>query len=173
MGLIGTLLELLRTTVEGTPITDLKVDPGGGTNVTAELYQAAGDDASPLPDDTVAVVEIPGTGRYIAIGFIDPKNEPTAAPGERRLYSRNSDGDIQVTIRLSNDGVVHLAEDEAAALIARADRVESELAAIKQAFASHTHPTNAGTDGTAATVDASTDFGYEPAAVGCDKVKGT
>lgn len=185
MGLIGTVLEFLRTTVDDVPVTDIKVDPGGGPNLTGELFQGAGDDARALPTDRVHLVEIPGTGRYIAIGFLDPVNEPTALEGERRLYSRDADGVIQVTIRLTNDGFVHLAEDDPAEFIPRDDRLQAQLDDIKasiddlqDAHDNHIHITSAvtGGGGTAGVIQAPvkvTTVPYEVGDTATDKVKGT
>lgn len=105
MGLIAKLLSFARTTTdEDAHVSDVKVDPGGGANVTAQHFGPPGDDAVPLPDDFVACVPSGGSGTEAAVGYIDPKNEPQAAAGEKRVYSRDSNGDVKAVVWLKNDG---------------------------------------------------------------------
>jgi hypothetical protein len=177
VGLIGAVLEFLRSVVDGFPIADVKIDTGGEDNATAELFQPAGFDGQPLEGDTAGAMAVPGADRAALVGFIDQANAGTAGPGEARLYARDADGAIVATILISADGIVNLGDDVAAELIARADRVEAELAKIAQDFTNlntkydaHSHAAmGADPPSNKPLGSAYTSNG----AVGCDKVKGT
>lgn len=162
MGLIGRVIEFLRTTVGSASVSDVKVNPGSGSNLTATHFQPAGTDAPPLAADYAFLVQLPGSSRYVVIGFLDPDNEGTASPGENRLYARDSDGNVVVTLRLANDGILHLGEDTGAAWMARADLVEAELEKIKTDLVAM-----GGKDVTPAATYTSV------TSVACTKVKGT
>ena len=104
MGRIAKLLSFLRVTRNSTKLSDVKVDPGGGPNITAEHFAAAGDDSHPLPGDYVALNTDSGSGRESAIGYLDPLNEPKALPGDKRIYARGEDGVVIVEVWLKNTG---------------------------------------------------------------------
>lgn len=104
MGRIAKLLSFLRVTRNSAKASDVKVDPGGGPNITAEHFAAAGDDSHPLPGDYVALNTDSGSGRESAIGYLDPLNEPKAQPGDKRIYARDEDGVVIVEIWLKNTG---------------------------------------------------------------------
>lgn len=106
MGLIAKLLSFTRTKVDGAHVSDVKIDPGGGANITAQHFGCPGDDSAPLPNDFVATTGAPGSGTEQVTGYIDPKNEPKAAAGEKRIYSRDSDGAVVAVVWLKNDGTV-------------------------------------------------------------------
>lgn len=103
---VAEVLSVTRTEVDGVHVTDIKADPGGGDNITAQHFATAGDDSHPLPGDSVVMVPEGGSGTEVAVGYLDPKNEPEAQAGERRLYSRDEDGAIQAVIWLKNDGSI-------------------------------------------------------------------
>jgi hypothetical protein len=143
---IAELLSFTRATVDEAKISDVKVDPGGGANITARHYSAPGDDSHPLPGDSVVLVEAPGAGAQSAVGYLDPVNEGQAAAGEKRVYSRNadgepvaevwlkSDGEVLVrsieggsVVRIAPDGIVHLGDSDGAAEIPRDDHIQTEL----------------------------------------------
>lgn len=105
MGLISTLLDFVRTTIDDNHLSDVTIDPGGGPNQTANHYACAGDDSHPLPGDFVATTGSPGSGNEHVTGYVDPVNEPKAQRGEKRIYSRReSDGVLVAEIWLKNDG---------------------------------------------------------------------
>lgn len=106
MGLIGRILSFVRTQRNGAQISDVKTDPGGGPNVTAEHFAPAGDDAHPLPDDYVYAARSPQRGRYAAVGYVDTSNASKAQPGEKRIYSRDSGGTQKAEVWLKADGTV-------------------------------------------------------------------
>lgn len=104
MGRAVNVLSVTRANRNGMPITDIKCDPGGGANVTAEHAQPAGDDSHPLPNDYAAISGASGTGRQTAVGYFDPLNAPKAQPGEKRIYARDTAGALVVEVWLQNDG---------------------------------------------------------------------
>lgn len=120
MGGVAKVLSFVRQLRRGANVTDVKVNPGGGANLVAEHFSTPGDDSHPLPNDYAVLVPVQQTGRVAAVGYIDPANEQAAAAGERRLYSRDSDGNIVATIWIKNDGEV-LVENDAASLTMAAD----------------------------------------------------
>lgn len=107
MGLIGFIQSFVRTKRGSATITDIKCDPGGGANVTAQNFSAPGDDSPPLPGDYCSLVDGPRSGTYNVAGFVDPKDEQLAEGGEKRLYSRNAAGEVVATIWLKKDGTIH------------------------------------------------------------------
>lgn len=106
MGLIGRILSFVRAERNGARISDVKTDPGGGPNVTAEHFGPPGDDGRPLPGDYVYGAPSPQRGRYAAVGYADPVSEPKAQPGEKRIYARNADGEVVAELWLKNDGAI-------------------------------------------------------------------
>lgn len=75
-----------------------------GENKFCDQYSSSGDDAPPLPEDRVVLVDIEGTGNHVAVGVLSKSQG--AKPGEKIIYSRNSDGDVVAKIHLTNDGAV-------------------------------------------------------------------
>ena len=114
MGRIAVLLSFVRSLAGEAKVSDVKVDPGGGANITAQHFSPAGDDAHPLPDDYAATVPVQRTGSEVAVGYIDPKNEQKAQPGDKRIYARDpEDGSTVVEVWLKNDGTALVANAEA------------------------------------------------------------
>lgn len=111
MGRIAKLLSFVRVTRNSAKMSDVKVDPGGGSNITAENFTASGDDSHPLPGDYVALNTREGAGREDVIGYSDPLNEPKALPGDKRIYARDEDGVLIVEIWLKNTGEALISND--------------------------------------------------------------
>ena len=94
---IGTLLnienvQILQVTIEN----DQDATP-------AILINPAMDESTPKTGDRVMIIKI---GNFsLAIGGIDGI-EPITAEGEKRLYSRDSGGDISASITLQADGKI-------------------------------------------------------------------
>lgn len=118
--IIGSVLSFASATRNGAQTRDVKMDPGGGANVTGQHFAPPGDDSHPLPDDYALGVPAQGRGRYSVVGYVDPVNAGTAAPGEKRIYSRNAAGAVVAVVYLQADGGV-LVENDAAALTLNAD----------------------------------------------------
>lgn len=109
MGRIAKLLSFVRGESHGAQVSDVKADPGGGANVTAQHFASPGDDAHPLPGDYVALEGAVGTGRANAVGYLDPRNEQKAGPGDKRVYARDADtGATVAELWLKSDGTATL-----------------------------------------------------------------
>lgn len=104
MGRLAKLLSFVRVERNGAKLSDVKVDPGGGPNVTAEHFAPIGEDAHPLPGDYVVTNDVRGTGREAVTGYVDPKNGSKAQPGDKRIYARDGYGAVVVEIWLKNTG---------------------------------------------------------------------
>lgn len=110
MGFIGAILNFLRGASNSeTEVPEITTDTGGGFNQTAQVFNPPGDDSPPLPGDDFAVLtETQKTGNVAACGFIDTKNVGSAKPGEKRLYSRDANGNIVASVYMDNAGNVRL-----------------------------------------------------------------
>ena len=182
VGMIGELIEWLRTTDDSAEIAEGRVDFGGGDTATCVDYQPSGHDSQPQAGDFAIVVEGPEAGSYVIVGWIDPNNAGVAKGGEVRLYSR-SGADVVGALHVTADGEEPESLDGLVMkLIARADRSDAALNALSSVFNGHTHnylnhTGDPGSDVPALTGSPATDAaGTMPIeqdtehAVGCDKV---
>lgn len=108
---IATVLSFVRVTRNGANISDVEVDPDGGSNITAEHSAPAGLDCPPLPDDSAVAVPVQGSGRFVVVGYFDPANAGSAEPGEVRLYARDEEGVIVSAVHLKNNGTIEAANE--------------------------------------------------------------
>jgi hypothetical protein len=106
MGLIALVKSFTRRVVDGVRFSDVKVDPGGGANITGQHFAAAGDDSHPLPTDYALLVKNKQTGGYSIVGYADPINDPVAAAGEKRIYGRDANGAAVNEVWLKADSSV-------------------------------------------------------------------
>lgn len=99
------------------------------------LYGPSGDDSPPLSDDRCLMIKIDGSGNYIISGVICKSQG--ADPGERILYSRDSSGNVQATIKLLGDGVIEINgnSDYAVSWTDLNSALQSLVTAINAAFA--------------------------------------
>ena len=112
MGRIVKVLSFLRLVRHDANVSDVKVDPGGGANITGHHFADLGDDSFPLETDLAITQEVSGTGREDVVGYLDPLNTPVAQPGDKRIYARDADsGEVVVEIWLKNDGSVTVSND--------------------------------------------------------------
>jgi hypothetical protein len=111
MGLIAKVLSFARVTRHSAKFTEVKADPGAGAIVVAEQFAPSGDDSPPLVYDYMVIVPTTGSGRGAVVGYIDTENEGEAAAGERRMYSRDSGGNIKSVLWLKADGSVTVSND--------------------------------------------------------------
>jgi len=130
MGRIAKLLSFVRTTRNGANVSDVKVNPGGGGNITAEHFSSPGDDGHPLVTDYVALNTDAGTGREYASGYIDPLNAPVALPGDKRIYGRDSAGAAVVQVWLKNTGEAVLSNDNGSYTLAPSGTVTIETGPV-------------------------------------------
>lgn len=127
MGLISTVLSYARiASRSGAKVSDVKHDPGGGANETGEHFQAANQDAVPLPGDYLLTVSVQRTGGEAVVGFIDPNQEQTAEPGEYRAYARDADGAQVVQLHLKADGSAELSNDSGSVTLAASGQVKAQ-----------------------------------------------
>lgn len=141
MGLIGSLKQFIRETLNGRYYSESKIDTGGERNYTCEHYASINDDCYPVEEDDVVVVEIEGTGRHVAVGYIDYINEPKSQKGERRVYGRDEAGvdishlwlknnkDIEITnavgtAQILSTGQIQLSNDAVSATLAPSGQAE-------------------------------------------------
>ena len=102
MGLLTRLLSFARTD----NYSEATLDPGGGALLIGEHFSAPGDDSHPLPNDYAVTVSVQRTGGQVAVGYVDLQNAQTAAPGDKRLYSRSTAGAQVAEVWLRNTGAV-------------------------------------------------------------------
>lgn len=104
MGRIASILSFLRVTKRGAEQSEVKLDPGGEANLTAQSFAPAGDDSQPLPGDYAITSDVPQTGGVAAVGYVDPVSPAVAGPGESRRYARDSSGATMSEQWLKSDG---------------------------------------------------------------------
>lgn len=112
MGLVAKILSFTRIVRNAANISDVKVDPGGGANITPEHFSAPGDDSFPLTTDYVHIEPQTGTGRDSALGYLDPINDPVSLEGDKRIYARDpTTGLVVVELWLKSNGDAILSND--------------------------------------------------------------
>lgn len=72
----------------------------------AYLFGPSGDDSPPLDNDKIIMLKKEGTGHYVVCGVLCQSQG--ANPGEKILYSRNSSGVVQSTIKLLSNGTIEI-----------------------------------------------------------------
>lgn len=80
-------------------------------NQSAMTYAASGDDSPPLENDRIVLVQVDGTGRFVAVGVLTASQG--AKPGEKILFSRDEDGEVKSVLRLLNDGKIEMVAPDA------------------------------------------------------------
>lgn len=97
MGRIGKLLDY-----DG---LGANINPGGGLNKTCEHYSSAGDDSVPLAGDYVSTTSTQRTGVDAVSGYKDANaGNLKAQAGEKRIYARDSDGNVIIEFWLKSNG---------------------------------------------------------------------
>lgn len=105
MSRVAVLLSFERVN-DGGHGADVKVDPNGGSPVTAPHFACPGDDSFPLAGDYVALEDSSGSGAEQATGYADVRNAGKARAGEKRIYARDASGATVVEVWLKNDGSI-------------------------------------------------------------------
>lgn len=77
---------------------------------TAATASAFGDDSQPLENTTALFAKTSNNAEPVVIGYIN-KNQ-LAGPGEKRIFSVNSDGIVQAYIWLKKDGNIEFSGDD-------------------------------------------------------------
>lgn len=108
MGRIVVIKDFARAIREDSnaKITDVKVDHGGNNIITGEHYSNPGDDSYPMLTDYAIAVETLRTGSVAIVGYADIKNTPKTALGEKRIYSRDANGDSIGEVWIKADGEI-------------------------------------------------------------------
>lgn len=101
---MGRIAKLISTKIEEFIVQT--VEAYFGANVTAETFAPSGDDSPPLENDRIVLVQVDGTGNFVAVGVLSKSQG--AKPGEKILYSRGSDGEVKAAIKLLNDGKIEM-----------------------------------------------------------------
>lgn len=76
---------------------------------SVELMNQTGEDNNPPDGSRVTIIDI-GQAFKLAIAS-DDNIEPITEPGEKRIYSTDSDGNLKASFYLKNDGSVTLEND--------------------------------------------------------------
>lgn len=108
MGRTAVVLSSAHVVDGGGHGVDVTYDPDGGRNATAPSFTSPGVDALALPGDSVALEDSSGTGCEQATGYADTANAGKAAPGEVRLYARDSSGAVVLELWLKGDRSMHV-----------------------------------------------------------------
>jgi hypothetical protein len=95
----------------GENVRDVVIDLGGGDVSRVALFGASGDDAPPLPGDYC--VEVDGA----CVATADPENAGTAVSGERRIYARDSSGNVVAQVYLRGDGTIFVSNGQGEILL--------------------------------------------------------
>lgn len=74
--------------------------------ITSLLFSSSGDDSPPLPEDRVLIVKKEGSGEYAIVGVLCKSQG--AEPGEKKLYSRDENGNLKGLIYIMKDGIIEL-----------------------------------------------------------------
>ena len=118
MGRLATILSFVRVTRNDAKLSDVEVDPGGGALITTEHVAPPGDDSFPLTTDYAATMGIDRTGGEVAVGYVDPVNDPVAQAGEKRIYGRDPSTGAPVNqVYLQANGDILISNDAASFLV--------------------------------------------------------
>lgn len=109
MGFVATVVEFLRSVVDGAEAPEAKVDRGGDDTVTGYHFASPGDDAQPLAGDAAYLGDDLGSGAAQITGYQDPTTAPKAGAGEKRIYSRSGPGVMAAEVWLKADGSIVIA----------------------------------------------------------------
>lgn len=99
MGIISKVIDVAIKT-----FTQLTVERFPKCNIKAYNYTTSGDDSPPIEKDRVILVKVDGTGEYVVAGVLTKSQG--AKNGEKILFSRDGDGNVQAIIKLLNDGTI-------------------------------------------------------------------
>ena len=126
MGLIAKVLSFTRSEAGAAKVSDVKMNPGGGANITGQHFSAPGDDSVPLAGDYLATSKAKRTGSESVVGYIDPNNDQKASSGEKRIYARDADGNLIVEFWLKNDGSAVLENEKGSVTLGADGSIEGK-----------------------------------------------
>lgn len=103
---MGLLARILKTeTGEDNEILQT-VEAHYGESKYCDQFSSSGDDAPPLEEDRVALLDLEGTGNFCSVGVL--VKSQGAKPGEKIIYSRDKSGKVTAKIYLQNDGSISI-----------------------------------------------------------------
>lgn len=103
MGVLATVIDTVTGDFEEIVQT---VEAHYGENKYCDQFAPSGEDAPPLKDDLVALVEVEGTGNMASVGVL--AKSLGAKPGEKIIYGRDANGNVTSKIYLHNDGTISI-----------------------------------------------------------------
>ena len=102
---IAKVLSFFRTDRGGVKLSEVKLDPDGGSNITADHFSSPGDDSFPLSTDFAVTVNV--QGGEAAIAYADSINEKESTEGDVRKIGRDPSTGFSVNqVWLKSDGSV-------------------------------------------------------------------
>ncbi|MCP4209817.1 MAG: hypothetical protein GY767_22640 [Shimia sp.] len=107
-------------------------DAGGGDNVTAEHFAPCGDDSPPMAGDTAACVAGSSTGTAAAVAYRNDL-ESKSAPGDKRIYARDSSGAEVAEVWIKGTGEIVVANAAAEVVVEVGGRITAHGAEITPA----------------------------------------
>jgi hypothetical protein len=148
-GVLGDVVEFLRSVIGGKQAPEAKVDRGGGDAITAYHFASPGDDSQPLPGDVAYLAPDDGTGTAHILGYQDPETTPVAEAGEKRIYARSGPGTLACEVWLKADGSVVISNDVGSVTLGPGGtlRAENSLASAELTTSGFTVQTLLGTFG--------------------------
>ncbi|MCQ2087895.1 MAG: hypothetical protein MJZ37_07565 [Bacilli bacterium] len=75
-------------------------------NQLCEQLAPSGDDSPALPEDRCLMIPIEGTGNFVVAAVMGKSQG--AEPGDKLIYSRDSDGNIKGKVWIHNDGSIEV-----------------------------------------------------------------
>lgn len=123
---IGTVTgqEIRENRDGGVDVRLLQVQMAGDDVQTVQYMPTAGDDSPPMVGDKVAVVPI-GPSFRVAMGVQDSV-VPTAEAGEKKIYSRDEDGNIAASCYLKENGTIEIENANVSVFIRANGRIDAE-----------------------------------------------
>jgi hypothetical protein len=104
VGIIGRIGKVLNHDIK--ELIEIISETYKGFNQKAVLYDSSGEDSPPVKGDKVFLVKADGIGKYIIAGVLSKSQG--AKPGEKYLFSRDTDGILKAIIKLYEDGVIQI-----------------------------------------------------------------
>jgi len=105
---VGRIAEVLNIAAQR--FTELVVRAFVENNQTVDFFSPSGDDSPPMKEDRVLLVRVNGRGNFAACAVLTESQG--AEPGEKILFSRDSDGNPKAVLKLLKDGKAALNADE-------------------------------------------------------------
>lgn len=122
---MGRLARVVSSKIDDDNHLILTVEYKKDHNIQVEYFTPSGDNSYPLEDDRVALIDIDGTGKYIAVSslLVDQGMDE----GDKIIYSRDTDGNLVAQSHYKNDGTVEHTTDSNIITNVNNDAVIQEL----------------------------------------------